>query len=146
MRRPHPATLVHLPLMGGATSEIPFEDSAFGDRSAAFMLSIDGNWAEASTDEAGIAWVRSMVDAAMRLPGARGTYLNFNSDAVADDETRAAAFGANLARLTAVKDRYDPGNRFRLNANIAPSGGLPGQRAATERVVDLSAERARQRT
>ena len=48
----------------------------------------------------------------MALPGARGTYLNFNSDAVADDATRAAAFGANVARLTAVKDRYDPGNRL----------------------------------
>ena len=146
MDRPHPMTLVHVPLMGGATSRVATADSAFGEREAAFMLSIDGNWADAATDEAGVAWVRAMVDDAMRLPGARGTYLNFNSEAVADDETRAAAFGANLARLVAVKDGYDPGNRFRLNANIAPSGGLPGPRPAVEQVVDLAAERARQRT
>ena len=145
MNRPHPMTLIHLPLMGGATGRVAIEDSAFGDRSAPFMLSIDGNWADAADDEAGIAWVRAMVDASMALPGARGTYLNFNSEAVADDETREAAFGANLARLTAVKDRYDPGNRFRLNANVAPSSGVPGQRESTDSVVDVTA-RARQRT
>jgi FAD/FMN-containing dehydrogenase len=144
MRRPHPATLVHLPLMGGATSEIPFEDSAFGDRSAAFMLSIDGNWTEAADDERGRAWVREFFDAAMTLPGARGTYLNFNSDAVADDATQAAAWGANIARLASVKDRYDPGNRFRLNANIAPAAGLPGQRPAADATVVDVTERAAQ--
>ena len=145
MHRPHPFTLIHLPLMGGATSRVATADSAFGDRSAPFMLSIDGNWAEAADDEAGIAWVRSMVDTSMALPGARGTYLNFNSEAVADDETRTAAFGGNLARLAAVKDRYDPGNRFRLNANVAPSAGVPGQRGSAEPVIDVT-QRARQRS
>ena len=145
LHRPHPMTLIHLPLMGGATSRVGAADSAFGDRSAPFMLSIDGNWAEAADDEAGIAWVRSMVDDSMALPGARGTYLNFNSEAVADDETRTAAFGRNLARLVTVKDRYDPGNRFRLNANIAPSTGVPGQRGSADTVVDVT-QRARQRS
>lgn len=145
MDRPHPLTLIHLPLMGGATNRVATEESAYGEREAAFMLSIDGNWADAADDEAAIAWVHAMVDEAMRLPGARGTYLNFNSQAVADDDTRAAAFGANLARLTAVKDRYDPGNRFRLNANIGPSGSVPGQRPASEPVVDVT-ERASQRS
>jgi hypothetical protein len=37
-----------------------------------------------------------------------------------------AAYGSRLRRLTALKDRYDPTNLFRMNANIAPS--RPGRR------------------
>ena len=34
----------------------------------------------------------------------------------------AALYGDRLARLTALKDRWDPGNVFRHNANVVPSG------------------------
>jgi FAD/FMN-containing dehydrogenase len=32
-----------------------------------------------------------------------------------------AAYGERLKRLTALKDRYDPANLFRMNANIPPT-------------------------
>jgi FAD/FMN-containing dehydrogenase len=51
-------------------------------------------------------------------------YVNFISD-----EGRAgvqSAYGDRLKRLTALKDRYDPTNLFRLNANIPPTP--PGRR------------------
>ena len=54
-------------------------------------------------------------------PHSTGIYANFISDEGAAGVD--AAYGARLARLTALKDRYDPANVFRLNANIPPSHG-----------------------
>jgi FAD/FMN-containing dehydrogenase len=42
-----------------------------------------------------------------------------------------ATYGANYTRLQAIKTKYDPGNLFRVNQNIAPTatgqavGALP---------------------
>jgi FAD/FMN-containing dehydrogenase len=117
--RSSPMTLVHVPMLGGAMSRIGPTETAFGDRSAQYMLSVDGNWVDGDAD-AHIAWVRNVIAEARRF-GTGGTYLNFD----APDEGEAprlveAAFGENLARLRVVKRTYDPGNLFRLNANITP--------------------------
>ena len=38
-----------------------------------------------------------------------------------DDEARLrTTYGVNFARMVDLKTRYDPGNLFRLNANVAP--------------------------
>lgn len=52
---------------------------------------------------------------------AAGAYVN----ALSDEGTagvRRVYSGTQRARLTAVKDAYDPDNVFHLNHNIAPSG------------------------
>jgi len=133
MARPHPLTLVHIPQMGGATSRIAADESAFGDRSAAYMLSVDGNWLDEADDRSAIGWTRDFIAEAAQLPSARGIYLNFSGDEEIGGDLRAAAFGTNLRRLTQVKDRFDPGNLFRLNNNIPPSTSvdLPEQQRVT---------------
>ncbi len=49
-------------------------------------------------------------------------YVNLLEDALEEGEHRILeAYGANYERLVAVKNKYDPTNFFRLNANIKPS-------------------------
>jgi FAD/FMN-containing dehydrogenase len=105
--------------MGGAVSRVAADATAVGPREVGFDLSLVAAW------EAGDGhheWVRDGWDALRRH--STGVYANFISD-----EGRAgveAAYGDRLARLTALKDRMDPANAFRMNANIAPSGDRAG--------------------
>jgi FAD/FMN-containing dehydrogenase len=64
-----------------------------------------------------VGWVRRGWDALR--PHAAGVYANFISDEGAAGVH--AAYGDRMQRLTALKDRYDPDNIFRFNANIPPS-------------------------
>jgi hypothetical protein len=64
-----------------------------------------------------VAWVRGAWEALR--PHSTGVYANFLSDEGL--EGVETAYGKRLQRLTALKDRYDPTNFFRLNANIPPS-------------------------
>ena len=59
-------------------------------------------------------------EAAKLEPFAVGAYVNALSDEGASGVRRAYP-DAKRARLTAVKDTYDPDNVFHLNHNISPS-------------------------
>jgi FAD/FMN-containing dehydrogenase len=122
MTRPDPRVLVHIPIMGGATAAVPAGDTAFGDRSAPFMLSVDGNTYDASNFETVKAWVSDFIAEARQLDGAAGgAYLNFSSDDATEETVVQAQYGPNLARLAGVKKTYDPDNLFRVNNNIRPA-------------------------
>ena len=120
-QRPSPLTLVVTFQMGGAINRVGAADTAYGERSAPWMSSIDGNWENPADNDANIAWVRESFN--LIAPYSSGTtYTNFTGQA---DETAGAlaakAYGANMARLGKIKARYDPDNFFRLNPNIAPA-------------------------
>jgi FAD/FMN-containing dehydrogenase len=119
--RPAPLTLVNTFHMGGAIAAVDPEATAFAQRSAPFMVSIDGMWTDPADDADTIAWVRSAWDAVSAY-GNGGEYLNFTGRA---DEAAGAsvesAFGPNLERLAEVKAAYDPDNLFRINNNIRPA-------------------------
>lgn len=118
--RPHPKTIVHVPMMGGATGRVSMSETAFGDRSAPWMLSVDGNWTEPGEADGVISWTREFIAEASNLAGAGGAYLNFSGDAPTDAAAVRSQFGANMERLVEVKRKYDPGNMFRVNNNIRP--------------------------
>jgi FAD/FMN-containing dehydrogenase len=97
--------------------------TAVGRREIGFELNLTGVWTAADLDgERHRVWVRDGWEALR--PHSAGVYANFLSDEGAAGVR--AAYGERLERLTALKDRYDPANVFRLNANIPPSdGGRP---------------------
>jgi hypothetical protein len=119
--RPAPLTLVNTFHMGGAIGAVDPEATAFSERSAPFMVSIDGMWTEPGDDDDTIAWVRSTWEAVKEF-GTGGVYLNFTG--LADEAPSAgvdSAFGRNLERLGKIKSTYDPDNFFRINNNIQPT-------------------------
>src|SRR5215208_1025359 len=118
--RPAPLTLVNTFHMGGAITQVGEEDTAFAQRSASYMISIDGMWTDEADDDANVAWVRSAWNEIAEF-GTGEVYLNFTG--LADEAAQAgvdSAFGRNLARLAEVKATYDPDNFFQRNNNIVP--------------------------
>jgi FAD/FMN-containing dehydrogenase len=120
-QRPSPMTLVVTFQMGGAINRIGPTDTAYAERSAPWMSSIDGNWENPADNDRNVAWVRESFR--QIAPYSTGTtYTNFTGQA---DETAGAlassAYGANMDRLRRIKAEYDPDNFFRLNPNIAPN-------------------------
>jgi FAD/FMN-containing dehydrogenase len=104
--------------VGGAVSAVDPATTAVGDRDPGFEVNIAAAWPPSGPDSRRhVAWVREGWER-MR-PYAAGVYANFLSDE--GTEGVESAYGARLQRLTALKDRYDPENVFRLNANILPS-------------------------
>ncbi|MGA8847021.1 MAG: FAD-binding oxidoreductase [Nocardioides sp.] len=121
MARPDPSVLIHVPIMGGATAAVAAEDTAFGDRSGRFMLSIDGATYDADKLDQVREWVIESIEMASHLEGAGGAYLNFSGDGAGDEPVVQAQFGGNVARLRSIKKHYDPDNLFRINNNIRPA-------------------------
>jgi hypothetical protein len=120
-RRAGPMAQLLMEPMGGAISRVGENDTALGRRDVPWCYHALAMWMEPdeATEQAHRAWAAALADD-LRPHTTTGVYLNFTSD---DDEDRVrSTYGPEkYARLVALKDRYDPGNLFRLNANIKPS-------------------------
>jgi len=120
-RRPSNETLVIVRHLGGAMSRVGDEETAFGDRSSEWMLSIDSTWHDAADDELNVAYTRAFWDASLAFSDGK-TYFNFPGLLEEGDAAVRASYGRNHNRLAQIKATYDPENRFRLNQNIRPAG------------------------
>jgi len=116
---PHVSSSMHLHPINGAAQRVGADETAFGHRDKMFSPVIAGIWDDPAENETNIRWVRDYYDAIHPHSGSEGGYINFMSD---DDGHRAAQnYGANHARLAAVKAVYDPDNVFHVNQNIQPA-------------------------
>jgi FAD/FMN-containing dehydrogenase len=119
-RDPEDTTLpgVSLQAYGGAIADVADDATAFSHRHARFEYVAAAKWSD--PDEDGLRIGTAWRAAAKLVPFASGAYVNALSDEGAAGVRRAYT-EAKRARLTAVKDAYDPDNVFHLNHNIAPS-------------------------
>ena len=103
-----------------AWDRVPDSATAFGHRDWPYNFVVTSAWSDPKDADANITWTRAFFDA-MRPFAAPGAYVNYlGGDEGADG--LQAAYGAKLARLAALKAKFDPTNLFRMNLNIAPLG------------------------
>jgi FAD/FMN-containing dehydrogenase len=110
---------VSLQAYGGAIADVADDATAFSHRGTRFEYVAAVRWSD--PDEDGLRMGAARRAAALLDPFASGAYVNALSDE-GPRGVRRAYTDAKRARLTAVKDAYDPENVFHLNHNIAPSG------------------------
>jgi FAD/FMN-containing dehydrogenase len=117
---PTPFSQINGWAVGGAVARADSDATAVGKRDVGFDISLAAAWTPPDPNgKSHKSWVREGWDALR--PHSTGVYANFLSDEGAAGVE--AAYGGRLKRLTTLKDRYDPTNFFRLNANIPPSQG-----------------------
>ena len=119
-RRASNDTLVIVRHCGGAMARVGAEQTALGDRSSEWMLSIDSSWHDPADDETNVAYTRAFWDAAAPFSNGQ-TYFNFPGLFEEGDTAVRASYGANHDRLARIKAAYDPDNLFQLNQNIRPA-------------------------
>jgi FAD/FMN-containing dehydrogenase len=110
-RRASPFSAIILQHFRGMATQIPPASTAFGLRREHFVVEIIACWDPAGGDDGSghRQWARDLSQklAPMSLPGG---YPNFLGPQAQDQI--ALAYGDNLARLQAVKRRFDPDGLF----------------------------------
>ncbi len=103
---------------GGAIARVPDDETAFGQRGAAFNLHYLTMWGDPTEDDLHIAHTREMA-AAMKPWSTGRVYLNFIGDE-GSGRVEQAYGPERYARLQEIKRTWDPENLFRHNQNIKP--------------------------
>ena len=102
---------------GGAINRVAADATSFPHREITLTPLLAVSWPMASDPTAQVAWLRKYW--ASVEPHMQGFYTN---DII--DETQKQVdenYLGNYPRLVALKNKYDPTNLFRLNANVIPS-------------------------
>ena len=114
--RPLPGYELYFNTCGGAIARVAEDATAWPYRRAETMIGISLGWRDAAEDAARLATLADWWSAFEPLTS--GYYNNLREES----ESRTAAnFGPAYPRLVQLKNAYDPGNLFRLNANVKPT-------------------------
>jgi berberine-like enzyme len=102
----------------GMHGNVKSTDTAFAHRYATHNMLCGTSWKENEDGAAPMKNVREFWAEIEPLLGDVGFYVN---DAPAGEVLNNANYRENYSRLVQIKNKYDPGNLFRLNANIIPT-------------------------
>jgi FAD/FMN-containing dehydrogenase len=118
---PHPdrKTVVFFQHSGGAIGRVAADATAFAHRKSQSNMFAVVTWSLDGDRAPHVQYIREYWKGL--APRTDGFYTNESSDEPASKVH--ANYQGNFDRLLALKNRYDPGNLFRLNANIVPTGG-----------------------
>jgi hypothetical protein len=114
-----PFSQLHLHHMGGAVARVGEDDTAFGNRRAAYAYNVNTMWMDPSEDDMQETSNREFSSALSPF-STGGVYVNFLGNE-GEARIRAAYGDAKFQRLAELKRRFDPDNLFRLNQNIPPA-------------------------
>jgi hypothetical protein len=110
---------MHLYPIDGKTHQVGPDDTPWAYRKATWSKVIAGIDPDPANTEVISAWAKEYWEA-LHPHSAGGAYVNFMME---EGEDRVkATYGSNYERLTAIKQKYDPTNLFRVNQNIKPAG------------------------
>ena len=117
---PSPHCEIFIGLLGGQTSRLALDETAYSHRDARFALNVHSRWESVEEDQRCISWAREFFQAAAPY-ATGGVYVNFMTQ---EEVARIPeAYNPEVwQRLVEVKTKWDPKNLFRLNQNIKPSG------------------------
>lgn len=118
---PSDECLLSIRNLQGAIARVPENATAFGDRSARFLVSIDTMWFDDTKSDKCVSWTQEYFKELHEYSNGQ-VYFNFNSDMSGSTDLAHDSFGENYTRLIEIKSKYDPDNFFRMNANIKPNG------------------------
>jgi FAD/FMN-containing dehydrogenase len=110
---------MHLYPVNGAASRVGKDDTAWNYRDATWAQVMVGVDPDPANNEKIISWTKSYYDA-LHPYSAGGAYVNFLMGDEGEDRVKKT-YGDNYERLVAIKNKYDPGNLFRVNQNIKPT-------------------------
>ena len=115
---PRRGTLIALQQSGGAIGRVAQDATAFAHRDAIGNLLCFVNWPFGQDGTGHVAWIKDFWTGIE--PFTTGFYTN---DMGLETTTAAvnASYRENYDRLVRVKNKYDPTNLFRLNANVQPT-------------------------
>ena len=97
---------------------MPADATAFAHRKSISNMFVTVSWPLDSDPEPHVNYIRRYWDTLK--PNTDGWYTNEAGDEDSAESVNANYQG-NYERLLTLKNRYDPTNLFRLNANITPT-------------------------